>query len=70
MADVSVTNAAEDFKTVLVLEDGQWVPKPSPDRGSARAYTVQGAAELGDESAWGPVTDDSRFFRVKVSLPE
>lgn len=70
VADVSVTNAAEDFKTVLVLEDGQWVPKPSPDRGGTRAYTVQGASELGGEESWGPVTDDSRFFRVKVALPE
>jgi hypothetical protein len=70
VADVSVADAAEDFKTVLVLEDGQWVAKPSPDRGDARTYTVQGASELGDESAWGPVTDDSRFFRMKVALPE
>lgn len=70
VADVSATDAAENFKTVLVQENGQWVAKPSPDRGATRTYTVQGASELGGEEAWGPVTDDSRFFRVKVALPE
>ncbi len=70
VADVSVADAAGDFKTVLVQENGQWVAKPSPDRGDARNYTVQGASGLGGEEAWGPVTDDSRFFRVKVALPE
>lgn len=70
VADVSATDATENFKTALVWEDGQWVPKPSPDRGGTRAYTVQGASELAGEESWGPVTDDSRFFRVKVALPE
>lgn len=33
-----------------------------------RVYETQGAPEPG--GPWGEVTEESRFFRVKVSLPE
>ena len=36
--------------------------------GAAREYEVEGKASLSDD--WGPTNASSRFFRVKVSLPE
>ena len=69
VADVSVTDAGEDFKAALVRENGKWVAKPVPDRGDARVYTVEGTSAIGDEASWGPVSEDSLFFRVKAGMP-
>ena len=40
----------------------------TPDLGSARDYVVEGKASL--TNGWSAVGDDSRFFRVKVRMPE
>lgn len=69
VADISPSDSAAAFKATLSFEDGRWVARPDPDRGTARSYTVEGTERLGEDADWGEVTEDSRFFRVKVSLP-
>lgn len=68
-ADISPTDAGADFKVKLVLEDGQWVPKPDPEHPGARRYVVEGSPALGEGESWGEVNADSRFFRAKAMLP-
>ena len=68
VAGVSATNANEDFKAVLVQEEGKWVAKPVPDLGGERKYAVEGASGMGEGETWGEVTGESRFFRVKVEV--
>jgi hypothetical protein len=61
-------DAAKTFAVEVSFDGGEPVVGWDPDLGSERTYVVEGAAALGGEDAWGPVTDASRFFRVKVRL--
>ena len=57
------------FEAKIALVDGNPVVTPSPDLGTNRVYTVEAKSSLEDEH-WGEPDENSRFFRIKVSLPE
>ena len=69
VADLDPTRAEDDIKVTIAMK-----PDGTPDvsilfgESAERVYETQGAPEPG--GPWGEVTEDSRFFRVKVSLPE
>ena len=42
---------------------------PNPNLGAERNYEIQDKASL-EDSDWGQADADSRFFRVKVSMPQ
>ncbi|MBQ3809872.1 MAG: putative Ig domain-containing protein [Kiritimatiellae bacterium] len=56
------------FLADIAVSNGAPVVTWEPDLGAARVYTVEGKETLSD--GWGPTNASSRFFRVKVSLPE
>ena len=69
VADLDPTEADDDLKVTIAMKpDGtpelSILSGESPDR----VYETQGAPELG--GPWGEVTEESRFFRMKVRLPE
>ena len=75
VAGLDPEDKAAEFKVTASFENGEWTMVPDPDlnKGGAetnRIYTWEGAEELGDEAVWGPTNAASRFFRVKVALPE
>lgn len=55
-------------KTRAPIGDGSRCPKWTPDLGDERIYTVEGKETLGGD--WGPTNEATRFFRVKVGMPE
>ncbi len=66
---VNPTNATERFQaTIKIGADGNPAVSWKPDLGNERTYTVEGKTNLTDD--WAPATSASRFFRVKVELPE
>ena len=65
---VSPTNAAERFLATISFPGGEPEVKWTPDLGDARDYAVEGRATFADD--WGDADASSRFFRVRVSLPE
>ena len=74
VAGLSPTNAAARFEVRIEFDpDGNPVVKWSPDLNengtkNERVYTVEGKETLSD--GWGPTNANSRFFHVKVRLPE
>lgn len=68
VAGLDPTNATSRFEARIEFENGKPVIQWSPDLGAARDYIVEGKETLGD--GWGPTNAASRFFRVKVKLPE
>ena len=68
IADLDPEDPASDFKAGIVLSNGVPVVTFDPDRGPERVYAVEGKETLGGE--WGPTNAASRFFRVRVSLPD
>lgn len=62
------TNGASCFRADIAVSNGQPRVGWTPDLGGGRTYTVEGRTELA-AGAWGATNADSRFFRVKVSLP-
>ena len=73
VAGLTPTNALEDFRVFLSMEGERpllsWKPSSGPD-GEARAYAVWGKTNLTDRAWHFPTNDASRFFQVRVSLPE
>ena len=68
LAGLDPADADAEFRlTAEVIED-DIVLTWEPNLGEERTYEVQGKASMLDE--WGPVDDNSVFFRVLVSLPE
>ena len=57
------------FESRIDMVDGKPVVTPSPNLGTNRVYTVEGKSSLSDET-WGVPDENSRFFRVKVRMPE
>ena len=69
LTGVDPTDAEAEFTMSAEWVDGQLVITWEPDLGEAqRDYTLQGKASLFDE--WGPVDENTCFYRVWVSLPE
>lgn len=73
VAGISPTNAAARFEARIEIENGVPVVKWSPDLNEGgmrneRVYTVVGQERLGE--GWGPTNAASRFFRVKVAMPQ
>ena len=69
VAGLDPTSATNRFLADIVFDgNGDPIVGWSPDLGAAREYEVEGKASLSDD--WGPTNASSRFFRVKVSLPE
>ena len=70
LAGLSATDPEAAFTAEIAFTNGEARISWDPDLGDGRTYTVEGAAQLGGEDAWGGVTADSRYFRVKVGLAE
>lgn len=74
LAGLSTTEAEAEFKVKsLSVVDGEvqieWEPDLNEDGTKAeRRYVVEGKPSMGGE--WGEKTPESRFFRVKVRMPE
>ena len=73
VAGLDPTNAASLFLAHIAVTNGsaavRWIPDLNEGgTKSERVYTVEGKADLGDET-WGPTNESTRFFRVKVEMP-
>ena len=69
VAGLDPTSATNRFLADIVFdENGNPIVDWSPDLGVAREYEVEGRESLSGD--WGPTNANSRFFRVKVRLPE
>ncbi len=69
LAGISPVDPDAQFRAAIRMVDGEPVVTPVPDLGAERDYTVVGKASL-EEYDWLPAGAASRFFRVKVSLPQ
>ena len=69
LAGISPVDPDAQFRAAIRMVDGEPVVTPDPDLGSERDYTVVGKASL-EEYDWLPAGAASRFFRVKVSMPQ
>ena len=74
VAGLSPTNAAERFLAIVNTTNGTITVNWTPDLNEGgtknlRVYTVEGKTNLIDRS-WGATNEATRFFRVKVSMPE
>ncbi len=59
------------FESRIDMVDGEPVVTPFPDLGTNRVYTVEGRTSLSNTNeVWHAPDENSRFFRVKVALPE
>ena len=74
---VSPVDDQEEFWVSLAMADGtpvvswtpDWSQTPCPMDGLCRRYEVEGCEDL-EAGAWGPTNGMSRFFRVRVQLPQ
>lgn len=67
--DPTVPSAA--FRVNISMDGDEPRIDWTPDLGAARDYRLEGRTEFGDIDGWeSPVTDDHRFFRARVSLPD
>lgn len=67
------TNVAEVFLATISMECGSPIIGWEPDLNEGgtkreRVYTVEGRESL-TTGSWGPTNANSRFFRVKVTMP-
>ena len=69
LAGISPVDPDAQFRAAIRMVDGEPVVTPVPDLGAERDYTVVGKASL-EEYDWLPAGAASRFFRVKVSMPQ
>lgn len=68
LAGLDPTDAEDRFLANIEIEDGKPVVTWSPDLGEVRNYVVEGKPSLAGE--WGLCNEDSRFFRVRVAMPD
>ena len=61
-------DSSDIFHTRIGFRDGAPVILPSHDLGATRAYIVDGKETL--DGAWGPTNANSRFFRIRVAIPD
>ena len=74
VAGLDPTNAASRFEARIGFENGEPIVTWTPDLNEGgtkheRVYMVEGKASLVDQT-WGPTNEATRFFRVKVLMPE
>lgn len=74
VAGIDPTSTTNHFLAQIVVTNGSAAVTWTPDLNEGgtkneRIYTVEGKTNLGDE-LWGPTNAASRFFRVKVEMPE
>ena len=69
LAGLDVEDTEACFEATIDIVDGKPVVKPSPDLGTNRVYTIEAKTSLSDEE-WGEPYERSRFFRIRVALPE
>ena len=74
VAGLDPTNAVSRLVATIDMVDGSPVVSWTPDLNEGgtkheRVYTVEGKTNLTD-TAWGPTNEATRFFRVKVQMPE
>ncbi len=69
VAGLSPTDPAAAFKIKsITVTNGEVAVEWEPDLGGNRAYAVEGKASMAD--GWDEPDASSRFFRVRVALPE
>ena len=69
VAGSNPTNRDSVLRSLITVSNGlPWVTW-TPDLGVARVYTIEGRTNLTD-AVWGPTNTGSRFFHVKVGMPE
>ena len=74
VAGLDPTNSSSRLLSTIDVVDGSPVVSWTPDLNEGgtkheRVYTVEGKASLADKD-WGPTNTTTRFFRVKVQMPE
>ncbi len=69
VSGISPVDPLARFLSEIRMVDDEPVVTPNPDLGADRVYEVQGKETL-DVYDWGPTNAASRFFRVKVEMPE
>lgn len=71
VAGLDPTDPDAVFRVDISLNDDKPRIDWTPDLGSARDYRLEGRTELGGEDGWEkPTTEDHRFFRARVALPD
>jgi uncharacterized repeat protein (TIGR02543 family) len=70
VAGTDPTNRASVFTAAIAVSNGAPFVTWTPDLGAERLYTVEGKARLTDAAWASPTNAASRFFRVKVGMPE
>ena len=69
LAGLDPMDADAEFRLTAEVVDGDLVLTWEPNLGDEeRTYEVQGKASMLDD--WGPVDENSSFYRVLVTLPE
>ncbi len=68
LAGLDPADAEDRFLANIEIENGKPVVTWSPDLGEVRNYVVEGKPSLAGE--WGLCNEDSRFFRVRVAMPD
>lgn len=69
VAGIDPEDATAAFLAKIEIVDGAARISYDPDLGDARIYLVEGKKTLDDET-WSSTNGATRFFRVKVSMPE
>lgn len=69
VAGLDPEDAAAAFLAKIEIVDGEARVSYDPDLGDARIYLVEGKKTLDDES-WSSTNGATRFFRVRVAMPE
>ena len=69
VAGIDPEDATAAFLAKIEIVDGAARISYDPDLGDARIYLVEGKETLDDET-WSSTNGATRFFRVKVSMPE
>ncbi len=69
VAGLNPVDPSSRFTASIAVTNGAPVVTWTPDLGTDRAYTVEGKIAL-TNATWGAMNGTSRFFRVKVEMPD
>ena len=71
VAGLNPTDPSAAFRVDISMDGDEPRIGWTPDLGAARDYRLEGRAEFDDRDGWkSPVTDNHRFFRARVALPD